>query len=1148
MEEQVGGIDDLKGFNSELEGFLSELHEKEESYSSRLVELEAELDNARFAADSSAARLTEQEALLSASLQETRSALSEENIKVAALASERDDLVGRLESVSRLLDDEKARSAEKDLFINSSRSAVKDKEAEGEKVWRAMEELKAELVSERSSVKQKDAQLQTILKGRESLEHKLEQAARDSARSEEGFSLKLDLLKNDLKEQAKRTGELERKLTAAGSRLDDVLEDAVHKGKLLEESRAALAEKEALLKAANLRARELSEEAEALRGGRGRENSERAREMAAALSARIEELELELAERSSEGLEKIRLSQAALSSALSENRKKDEELASLRGRENSFLKDIEDAEEKWKLSTAQLHNAVSKLRAAENENEISSGRIKNLETERDKFRAAAMKAEAAASEMASREALARDGEAAGLLAAMDEQAVKHSELLRKYDDLILSGEAVAREKAAARTEAESLRARLEAVESGFSSTVASERERNAQLFERASGAEALLKKKEIELEEERSARAAAVSEAAARRARETSLLKEMEDAEEKWKFSTAQLHNYVSKLRAAENENEINEGRIKTLESERDKFRAAAIKAEATASGLASREALARDGEAAGLLAALEEQAAKYTELLRRYDDLMLSSESVAREKAAVRTEADSLRARLDAVESSFSGTAASERERNAQLFERARSADALLKKKEIELEEERSARAAAVSEEASLRAYLQSMETAAAGAAEQEKARYEKLSEQMQNAGALLKTKEFELKEARGALAGLEGECSQLRRSRLALNEKYAREIQAENDLIEEAQARVLERDTELLRLSSAEKELKEEAEELKREKQALLSVVRRKSAPESSAKISEAERLLDKKEKNLNKLRMELEKTRTEKSELQAREKKLREELKTRPYRAAVREAEEKLVIKEKMLAELGTRMKKLGGDFEELKQRGRSSGAPGYLPDFEELVAGVAHQVANSISIIRSHAEFCAEAPEADGARESLAVIVRNIIGLQNKIDKIMNFSRPVLPQRSPELLEAIVSEEIERLRAAGRLTGIKAGVSAAGDILPLKVDRVRLAAAIEQLLSNALEAMPGGGELEISISSAGGKQRLEISDGGEGIEKKNLDSVFHPFFTTRPGKMGLGLTLARNVAKAHGGTLELFNLPGRGVKAVIELPEV
>ena len=86
------------------------------------------------------------------------------------------------------------------------------------------------------------------------------------------------------------------------------------------------------------------------------------------------------------------------------------------------------------------------------------------------------------------------------------------------------------------------------------------------------------------------------------------------------------------------------------------------------------------------------------------------------------------------------------------------------------------------------------------------------------------------------------------------------------------------------------------------------------------------------------------------------------------------------------------------------------------------------------------------------------------------------------------------------------------------------------------------------MPGGGELTVSFSSSKGKQRLEISDNGQGVERKNLGAVFHPFFTTRSGKMGLGLTLARNVVRAHGGSLELASEPGKGTTATIELPEV
>ncbi|OGR52495.1 MAG: hypothetical protein A2049_08195 [Elusimicrobia bacterium GWA2_62_23] len=901
MEDQVSHLSELEGLNSELDGFLAELKGREEVYSVRVGDLQAQLDAARAQAEAASARLSAQETTLSAALQEAKSSLITEISKAADLMSERDSLAAKLESVSRLLDEEKARSSEKELFIKSSRSALKDKEAESDKIWRAMEELKAELTAERAGVAEREARIQRFVKSQEALEQKLAQSARDAARSEEGFLLKIDLVKKELKEQAERTAAVERSLAAASSRLDEALEEVAHKERMLAEARTALAEKEAMLKGAGAKIRELVSEAEALRSGRSRGSEELGRGIAASLTARVQELEEALAENSAEHLDRFRRSQTALSDAQAALRQKEEENASLRAKEESFQKQVQEAEEKWKFASMQLHNAVAKLRDAENSAEIS-------------------------------------------------------------------------------------------------------------------------------------------------------------------------------------------EGRMKTLEAECERLRAAAMKAEAAASSLASQEARARDGEAAGLFSALEEQAAKYTELLKKYDALALANEAAGLEKNAARAEADALRARLDAAEAE------------------------------------------------------------AAGAAEAEKARFAKLSERVHNADAMLKKKEFELDEAKAALSGIEQECELLRRSRVSLGQKYAAEIEAENEMIRRAQEKVVERDSVISRLTSEEEALREEAAALKKEKENLLSLVRKRSVPEGSAKISETESLLAEKEKRMLDLRLELERTKAEKADLEGRESKLREELRAKPYRAMLREAEEKLAIKEKMLAELGSRMQKLGGDFEELKKRGQAPGGPGYLPDFEELVAGVAHQIANSISIIRSHAEFCVDSPDAEGARESLRVIVRNIVALQKKIDTIMNFSRPVIPQRSPERLEAVAREVLESLRVSGRLGKASVRVQAEDKLQAISVDRVRLAAALEQLLVNAVEAMPKGGEINLRVSSSNGRQLLEIKDPGEGVEKKNLAAIFHPFFTTRPGKMGLGLTLARNVARAHGGNLELFSEPGRGVRAVLTLPEV
>jgi signal transduction histidine kinase len=1080
MEDKVDHISELEGLNSELEGFLSGLQAREEDLSSRIGELEGELASAKEAYNSELQRLSAREDALSAALETARKALSEENARSVSAVSERDDLARRLEAAAKALQEEKARSAELDLYVNSSRSVLKEKESDAEKIWRTMEELKAELALERASLKDREAQIQKYVKIKEGLEKRLEQASQEASRSEEGFALKVELLKNELRELTRKNEELDRRLSAAAPRIDEAMAEAAHKDKLYAEAKALVAEKDEALKGANQRVRELLRDIETARSGDGRATAERAKELASSLAARVEELEEELNAAAERSLEKLRASQNALSAAQAALRAKDEDLAQLRARENTLQRELGDAEEKWKLASAQLHNAFSKLRTAENENEISAGRIKSLEEERNKFRAAAIKAEASAAAIVAQESQARDSEAAGLKAALEEQAAKYTALLRRYDELVLSNEAITLEKNSALAECEALRHSIENIESGAAGAAGAEKARYEELSRKLREAQALAKKKDF-------------------------------DAEAVGRIAAAAQQDVVD-LRA----------------------RLAAAEAASAETATADK---GRYGELSGRLQAAEAA-------LKRKDFELQAAVSVQK---TLQADLDEAIRRVEGAEAALAGSGAVEKARYAELSARLRDAQAQLKKRELDLDAAVEARASLEGEAEALRSRLAEVEQQAADAAGAERARYAELSEKMHTAGALLKQKEFELDEARSALSDLESECSLLRRSRTELGEKYAREIQAENELLKEAQAKVLERDSTISRLSLKEEELKGEAEALRREKQELASLMRRKAAPAQSARASEAERLLAEKEARLEKLRSELEDTRAEKAELQGREKELREELKARPYRAMLREAEEKLVIKEKMLSEVNQRMKRIGRDFEELKERGQASGAPGYLPDFEELVAGVAHQIANSISIIRSHAEFCSEAPESEGAKESLDVIVRNIVALQKKIDTIMNFSRPVIPQRSPERLSAAVSEALAAMRASGRLKGIKVKHKGGEKLKAVSLDRVRFASALEQLLQNAAEAMPAGGEITVSFSSADGRQRLEIADTGEGVEKKNMSTIFHPFFTTRPGKMGLGLTLARNIVRAHGGTLELKSEHGKGATAVIELPE-
>ena len=151
MEDQVNHINDLEGLNSELEGFLSDLHGREETLGARIKELEDQLFSAREAYNGEMERFVRKENALTASLEEARNALSRESTAAISLASERDDLARRLEAASKALDDERSRAADKELYVNSARSVLKDKEAEVDKIWRSLEELKAELTLERAT-------------------------------------------------------------------------------------------------------------------------------------------------------------------------------------------------------------------------------------------------------------------------------------------------------------------------------------------------------------------------------------------------------------------------------------------------------------------------------------------------------------------------------------------------------------------------------------------------------------------------------------------------------------------------------------------------------------------------------------------------------------------------------------------------------------------------------------------------------------------------------------------------------------------------------------------------------------------------------------------------------------------------------------
>jgi signal transduction histidine kinase len=119
-------------------------------------------------------------------------------------------------------------------------------------------------------------------------------------------------------------------------------------------------------------------------------------------------------------------------------------------------------------------------------------------------------------------------------------------------------------------------------------------------------------------------------------------------------------------------------------------------------------------------------------------------------------------------------------------------------------------------------------------------------------------------------------------------------------------------------------------------------------------------------------------------------------------------------------------------------------------------------------------------------------------------------------------------------------------VKVEAHFAADVPLVLVDRELLKQALMNLLLNAIEAMPGGGRLTVSLERRGEMAEIEIEDTGGGIAPENTQRVFQLFFTTRPGGSGIGLASAFRTVQLLNGSIDFKSEVGRGTTFRIELP--
>ena len=217
-----------------------------------------------------------------------------------------------------------------------------------------------------------------------------------------------------------------------------------------------------------------------------------------------------------------------------------------------------------------------------------------------------------------------------------------------------------------------------------------------------------------------------------------------------------------------------------------------------------------------------------------------------------------------------------------------------------------------------------------------------------------------------------------------------------------------------------------------------------------------------------------------------------------------------------------------------------------------EIARLAGGLAHEIKNPLSTIRLNMELLAEdfrEPQSLRERRALKkveVVERECQRLQDLLDDFLNFAKVRRLKLEPGDLSRQVKEVLDFFRPKAAETGIEVVDYLAADLPTVLLDREAFRGAVLNLVLNAQQAMPKGGQLVVRTYGTADGVALDLIDTGCGMDQKTQSHVFEAFFSTKSGGSGLGLPTARKMIEAHGGQITLQSEPGRGTQFTVKLP--
>jgi len=216
---------------------------------------------------------------------------------------------------------------------------------------------------------------------------------------------------------------------------------------------------------------------------------------------------------------------------------------------------------------------------------------------------------------------------------------------------------------------------------------------------------------------------------------------------------------------------------------------------------------------------------------------------------------------------------------------------------------------------------------------------------------------------------------------------------------------------------------------------------------------------------------------------------------------------------------------------------------------LATIGKMAAHVTHEIRNPLSSIGLNVELLEEEVAATGEKEPMALVA----AIKSEVDRLSRIAEQYLsvarrprPRLERERVDDLVRELYAFIKPELDRAGVTARLEVDDDLPEVDLDESQLRQALLNLIRNAREAMPKGGEIVVSVARRGDTVEIRVDDGGGGVPEDLRASIFDPFFTTKQRGTGLGLAVTREIVEAHRGTIHCEPRAEGGTRFRIVLP--